>query len=40
VSVARTLAALDRRQRIGKTQVREALEFRREIPALTGEQVL
>jgi len=38
VSVARTLAALDRRQRIGKTQVREALEFRREIPALTGEQ--
>ena len=39
VSVARTLAALDRRQRIGMTQVREALEFRREIPALTGEQV-
>ncbi len=38
VSVARTLAALDRRQRIGKAQVQEALEFRREIPALTGEQ--
>jgi magnesium chelatase family protein len=39
VSVARTLAALDRRQRIGKAQVQEALEFRREIPALSGEQV-
>ena len=38
LSVARTLAALDRRDRIGKTQVQEALEFRREIAPLTGEQ--
>jgi len=38
LSVARTLAALDRRDRIGRTQVQEALEFRREIAPLTGEQ--
>ena len=39
LSVARTLAALDQRDQVGKSQVREALEFRREIGALISEQV-
>ena len=38
LAVARTLAALDRLDRIGRTQVQEALEFRREIAPLNGEQ--
>jgi len=38
LSVARTLAALDRRDYIGRAEVQEALEFRREIAPLTGEQ--
>lgn len=39
LAVARTLAALDRSERVGLEQVREALEFRRELPSLAGEQV-
>jgi len=38
LAVARTLAALDLRDRIDRTQVQEALEFRREIAPLAGEQ--
>ncbi len=38
LSVARTLAALDQRDQVGKSQVREALEFRREIGPLMSEQ--
>jgi len=37
LAVARTLAALDGARRIDRVQVREALEFRREIAPLTGE---
>jgi len=37
LSVARTLAALDQVDRIGRLQVQEALEFRREIAPLSGE---
>lgn len=38
LAVARTLAALDGRERIGLSQVQEALEFRREIAPLSGGQ--
>jgi magnesium chelatase family protein len=37
LAVARTLAALERKDRIGKQQVQEALEFRREIALVSGE---
>jgi magnesium chelatase family protein len=37
LAVARTIAALDQNEGIGRAQVMEALEFRREIFALTGE---
>lgn len=39
LSVARTLAALDREDQVGRSQVQEALEFRREIGPLMSEQV-
>ena len=39
LAVGRTLAALDGARRIGKVQVAEALEFRREIAPLSGEAV-
>ena len=38
LSVARTLAALDQQDKVGRMQVQEALEFRREIGPLNGEQ--
>ncbi len=38
LAVARTLAALDRQDRVGLHQVQEALEFRREMAPLSGEQ--
>ncbi|MEN8007638.1 MAG: YifB family Mg chelatase-like AAA ATPase [Candidatus Krumholzibacteriota bacterium] len=38
LSVARTLAALDQQDRVGRAHVREALEFRREIGPLMSEQ--
>jgi len=38
LAVARTLAALDGQDRIGLHQVQEALEFRRELAPLSGEQ--
>jgi len=39
LSVARTLAALDQKDQIGRLQVQEALDFRREIGPLISEQV-
>jgi magnesium chelatase family protein len=39
VEVARTVAALDGENHISRSRVREALEFRREMAALTGTQV-
>jgi magnesium chelatase family protein len=38
LAVARTLAALDGQQRIGRQEVQEALEFRREMVPVSGEQ--